>query len=166
MSRTIQTAILAFPSIFRSQPFQAEVQMWPELREARDANCNKGSSRADLIRKYPGFDFSNLPLEWNYPPHTSESATVRAETVRKRLQDLSVSGQYRNIVLISHRGFIAFLVSGMRFDVCEVRSYRLVTSEEAEDNHARFGTNIDTGHPQDFGPTLLVPITFEETVLE
>ena len=48
------------------------------------------------------------PDEWNYPPHTVEVATVRAEVVRRRLKELSKV--YSNIALLTSRGFIAFLV--------------------------------------------------------
>ena len=55
MTRTIQTAMNAFPSI-SSAPNRTkvpEVQIWPDLREAHDAVCNKGISRAESLAKYP-----------------------------------------------------------------------------------------------------------------
>ena len=155
MTRTIQTAFNAFPSIFGSIPFQTEVQIWPDLREAHDAECNKGTSGKELLTKFPQFNFAECPEEWDHAPHSIESAAARAETVRGRLKELSKI--YTNIVLITHRGFIAFLVKGTRFDVCETRPYRFGTSLEVEDESLRMGTNIDTMEPQDFGPTVLVP---------
>ena len=80
---------------------------------------------------------------------------MRAEKVRERLQELSKL--HDNIVLITHRGFIAFLVKGDRYDVCETRSYRFGTDEETEADSLRFGVNVDTQAQQDFGPTVLVP---------
>ncbi|KAI9650963.1 hypothetical protein NHQ30_000999 [Ciborinia camelliae] len=50
MTRTIQTAMNAFPSI-GSAPNGTEVQIWPDLREAHDAICNKGMSRVDISAK-------------------------------------------------------------------------------------------------------------------
>jgi broad specificity phosphatase PhoE len=156
MTRTIQTAMNAFPSV-GSAPNGTEVQIWPDLREAHDAICNKGISRADISAKFPHLNFSECPEEWDHPPHTIEAATIRAEKVRGRLKELSKV--YNNIVLITHRGFIAFLVKGDRYDVCETRSYRVGTDEETEADSLRFGVNVDTKAQQDFGPTVLVPHT-------
>ncbi len=156
MTRTIQTAMNAFPSI-GSAPNGTEVQIWPDLREAHDAICNKGISRAAISAKYPHLNFSECLEEWDHPPHTVEAATIRAETVRGRLKELSKV--YNNIVLITHRGFIAFLVQGDRYDVCETRSYRFGTDEETEAEHLRFEVNVDTKAQQDFGPTVLIPHT-------
>ena len=159
MTRTIQTAMNAFPSI-GSAPNGTkvpEVQIWPDLREAHDAVCNKGISRANISAKYPHLNFSECPEEWDHPPHTIEDATMRAEKVREHLKELSKL--HDNIVLITHRGFIAFLVKGDRYDVCETRSYRFGTDEETEVDSLRFGVNVDTTAQQDFGPTVLVSHT-------
>lgn len=108
-----------------------------------------------MLAKFPQFNFAECPEEWDHPPHSTEDATARAEVVRQRLKELSK--QYANIALITHRGFIAFLVKGDRFDVCETRSYRFGTDREAEMESLRAGVNIDTNELQDFGPTVLVP---------
>ena len=155
MTRTIQTALYAFPSIFDSVPFQTEVQIWPDLREAHDAECNKGVSRAEMVTKFPQLSFAGCPDEWDYPPFGTEDAIARAEGVRRHLKELSK--QYANIALITHRRFIAFLVKGDRFDVCETRSYRFGTDQEAEMEVLRMGVNADTNELQDFGPTIFVP---------
>ncbi|KAF3908952.1 hypothetical protein ABW20_dc0100113 [Dactylellina cionopaga] len=154
-TRTIQTAMNAFPSILGSIPFQAEVQIWPDLREAHDANCGKGLARAEMLAKFPQFDFAKCPEEWDHPPHTTEGATTRAEIVRQRLKELSK--EYSNIALVTHRLFIAFLVQGDRYDVGETRSYQFGTDEETKVESLRIGANVDTTEPQDFGPTILVP---------
>ncbi|KAM6478540.1 phosphoglycerate mutase-like protein [Trichoderma sp. SZMC 28011] len=155
MTRTIQTALIIFDQHLSSSSTNVELQVWPDLRETHDeAICNKGLSRADIAAKFPQFDFSACHEEWDYPPHSSEGAVVRAETVRKRLKELSRS--YKNIFLVTHRGFIAFLAKGERFDVCECRSYRFAAENEVNDQ--RQGVNCDTGEKQDFGPSLLLPI--------
>ena len=154
MTRTLQTAMNAFLSILGSTPFPIEVQIWPDLREAHDANCNKGVSRAGILAKFPQFNFAECPEEWDHPPHTVEGATARAEVVRQRLKELSKV--YSKIVLMTHRGFIAYLVAGERFEVCETRSYRFGTDEEAKENTMRFGVNANTKERHDFGPTHLV----------
>ena len=112
MTRTIQTALIVFGHLLLNTSSKTELQVWPDLREAHDAICNKGVSHE--------FDFSACREEWDYPPHSPEDAIARAESVRQRLKDLS--GSYENIVLILHRGFIAFLFQGDRFDVCGTAS--------------------------------------------
>ncbi|CAG9986484.1 unnamed protein product [Clonostachys byssicola] len=157
MTRTIQTTLVAFRQFLdeSSAPAKTEVQIWPELREAHDAICNKGVGRAEIAAAFPQFDFSSCPEEWDYPPHSVEGATLRAETVRRRLMNLSAS--YENIFLVTHRGLIAFLVEGPRFDVCECRSYRFASADEVENQ--RYGTHEHTGDKLDFGPSLLVPLS-------
>jgi hypothetical protein len=45
-----------------------------------------------------------------------EGATVRAETVRVKLKELAETHEF--IAVVSHRGFLAFLVEGERFRLC------------------------------------------------
>ena len=115
MTRTIQTALVAFDTLIGSSPFKVNVQGWPNLREAHDANCNKGLSREEMEQKFPQFNFLTCSEQWDYEPHTIEAATERAECVRR---DHELAKVYKNIALVTHRGFIAFLVQGSRFDVC------------------------------------------------
>ncbi|KAK6354126.1 hypothetical protein TWF730_008546 [Orbilia blumenaviensis] len=160
MTRTIQTAINVFPSLLDPAQVssQVEVQIWPDLRESHDAICNKGLSKAELSTKFPQFNFAECSEEWDYPPHTIEGATIRAEEVRRRLKELSKN--YRNIAVVTHRGFIAYLIQGDRFNVCETRSYRFATDEEVKANakSLRIGVNVDTNETCDFGPTVLIPV--------
>jgi broad specificity phosphatase PhoE len=153
MTRTIQTALNMFPFLAEQAP-PVPVHIWPDLREAHDAECNKGLSRLELQAEFPQFDFSLCHEEWDYAEHSVEAATARAETVRKRLKDLSLA--YENIFVITHRGFKAFLVKGKRFGLAETRCYRFATEEEARDEKVRWGVNSDTLLEQDFGPTVLV----------
>ncbi|KAI1055886.1 hypothetical protein LB506_009169 [Fusarium annulatum] len=153
MTRTIQTMYIVFRYLLHST--KTPVQVWPDLREAHDATCNKGISRKELADTFPNLDFSACPEKWDFPPHTPDDATVRAERVRRRLKDVARTGGYKNIMLVTHRGIAAFLVQGDRFSVCEHRSYRFATSEEVD--NARHGVNVDTGLEQDFGPTVLIP---------
>ncbi|KAJ4227906.1 hypothetical protein NW759_003996 [Fusarium solani] len=163
MTRTIQTMNIVFGHLFNdsSGSKKVEVQVWPELREAHDAICNKGISRAELAAKFPHLDFSACRRQWDYSAHSPERATARAERIRRRLSALASSGKYKNIFLVTHRGLVAFLVQGPRFSVCEHRSYQLASGEEVDKK--RLGVNIDTGLEQDFGPTLLVPKVQGET---
>jgi broad specificity phosphatase PhoE len=154
MTRAIQTAQNIFPSLAGEGPFNTSVQIWPDLREANDAICNKGLSRAGLAAKFPQFDFSECNEEWEYPDHTVPHATARAESVRRRVKDISTT--YKSVAIITHRGFKAFLVKGKRFGLSEVRCYRFATAEETQNDNFRWGLNCDTLEQQDFGPTVLI----------
>lgn len=154
MTRTIQTALLAFKDLGNDPRSRTAVQIWPDLREAHDAICNKGVSRAELSAKFPQFDFSECREQWDYEEHSHEAAVVRAERVRRLLQDMSQ--RYRNIYVVTHRGFIAYLVKGTRFDTGELRQYQFAPSSPSNDK--RLGLNVDSGLEQDFGPTMLVPV--------
>ncbi|KAH7079553.1 histidine phosphatase superfamily [Paraphoma chrysanthemicola] len=156
MTRTLQSAINMYPTLQNAEDFIAPVQIWPELREANDAICNKGHSRSELQSKFSQFDFSECAEHWDYPDHTPENATARAERVRQRLQALSTT--FKVITVISHRGFIAYLVKGRRFNPAEFRLYRFGTDAEAKDENVRRGVHCDSLEHQDFGPTLLVTL--------
>ncbi|KAJ4340201.1 hypothetical protein N0V95_007582 [Ascochyta clinopodiicola] len=158
MTRTIQTAMNMFPAVFTTTPFPVAVQIWPDLRETYEAECNKGLSREAISAKFPQLDFAGCPNEWNHPPHTMAGATARAESVRMRLKELSKENS--NIVLITHRGFIEFLVKGVRFDVCETRTYRFGTEEESKD--VAVTTQSATQEHFEYGPTVLVPFEVPE----
>ncbi|KAJ6622219.1 phosphoglycerate mutase-like protein [Mycena sp. CBHHK59/15] len=119
MARTIQTAFAAFPDILQSQDSPVPLEIWPDLREAHDAVCNLGVSRSKLAETFPGLDFSLCREEWDYEPHSDEVARERATRVRAAL----AGRPEQNILLVSHRGFIAYLVSGPQFSNCELRSY-------------------------------------------
>jgi broad specificity phosphatase PhoE len=110
MIRTIETAYLAL----HGKPTQ--ILIWPDLREAHDAICNKGSPRIKLINQFPKLDFSECSVEWDYEGHTTENARLRASRVRSRLERLA--RDYGNILVVTHRGFIAHLVAGKRFSNC------------------------------------------------
>jgi broad specificity phosphatase PhoE len=111
MSRTVETAYAAFPLSLGSR----SLHIWPDLREAHDAICNKGESRAIVEFMFPSADFSLCSVEWDYEPHTVERATQRAERVRQEL--LKLPGP--DVVVIGHRGFLAYLVeTGKEFEHC------------------------------------------------
>lgn len=154
MTRTIQTALNIFPFLREQNPFPIPVEIWPDLRETHNAECNKGLPLVELSEKFPQFDYSRCSELWDYPPHSIEAATIRAERVRKALKELSAT--YSNIVVITHRGFIAYLAKGRRFNTCETRCYRFSTDEETQNPAIRKGVNCDTLLEQDFGPTVLV----------
>lgn len=121
MTRTIQTAIAVFGDKIMAPEATIEVQIWPELREGYDhAICNQGVAGSELMAKFPfpAWDFGTCHEEWDYDSHTFDGAQLRAEEVRRKLKVLIDSGRYDHILLVSHRGFIAFLVQGERFATC------------------------------------------------
>lgn len=176
MDRAIETALIIQNNLKNDSPdgVQPAHIIWPDLREAHDAECNEGSPRHALETKYPLLDFSSCSAKWDYEPHTIEAATIRAENVRKALSELPA--HYKEIAIVTHRGIIAYLVPGARFDVCgkskfallkllmtrpdvstpDIRSYRF--ANDAESAAKRFEKNVDTGKEQDFGPTILIQI--------
>ncbi|KAJ7706848.1 histidine phosphatase superfamily [Mycena rosella] len=119
MVRTIQTALAAFPDLLPLHQSKTTLEIWPDLREAHDAICNKGVARTQLAAAYPELDFSRCREDWDYEAHSDEVAIQRAKRVRAVLAERPE----QSILLISHRGFIDYLVSGPRFSNCELRSY-------------------------------------------
>ena len=81
MDRTIETALIVQDNLKKDSPdgVQPDLINWPDLREAHDAECNKGSPRHAMETKY---------AKWDYKPHTVEAATIRTERVRKALSEL------------------------------------------------------------------------------
>ncbi|KDR68430.1 hypothetical protein GALMADRAFT_146387 [Galerina marginata CBS 339.88] len=155
MTRTIQTCRTLFPSAFTDGPDARAIPLhiWPDLREAHDANCNKGRSRAEMRALHPDLDFSACHEEWDYPAHSFEDAAIRAEAVRKELMKLPGS----HIVVVGHRGLIAYMVDTkeVKFRNCEIRSYRFANAEELENR--RYGVH-ELQCEYDFGPSLLVEV--------
>ncbi|KAK3938532.1 hypothetical protein QBC46DRAFT_162323 [Diplogelasinospora grovesii] len=165
MSRTMRTALVGFCDVlFESGPTpqRTKVYVWPDLRETHDfAICNQGIAKQELKDKFEcefDWDMSECHKEWDYPPFTTDEAVARAERVRLRLKQLSDSAPEtcENIFLVTHRGFISFLVQGERFDSCECRSYRFATEQQVNEE-TRYGINPDSGLRQDYGPTVLLP---------
>ncbi|EJD41095.1 phosphoglycerate mutase-like protein [Auricularia subglabra TFB-10046 SS5] len=124
MTRTIQTAFALFPDGLRAGGLPLHI--WPELREAHDAACNKGRPRAEMQRAYPHLDFSLCAEVWSYEPHSFQAAVQRAESVRRRF--LALPGP--DVVVVGHRGFLAFLVETItQFENLEMRTYRIASDD-------------------------------------
>lgn len=159
MRRTIDTALAAFGDILAAnRPIPIEV--WPDLREAHDAVCNHGSPVAVLRSEYPHLDFSECNDDWTYEKHTHAGAEERAENVRRRLKEHPA----RNIVLVTHRGFIAYLVQSHTFSNCEFGIFGFLSPEDAESKRMTYSSErVMT----DYGPSVLSEgggSTFETSV--
>lgn len=113
MRRTIDTALTTFSEILKG-PYAVPFEIWPDLREAHDAICNKGASRVKLVEAFPALDFSLCREEWDYEEHSNEAAIKRAERAKAELW----RREEQDIVIISHRAFISYLVAGSQFSNC------------------------------------------------
>jgi broad specificity phosphatase PhoE len=138
--RTIQTALVAFGS--------CPLEIWPDLRETYDGICQRGSPISVLQHEFPHLNFSECHEEWTYEEYSHEKAEKRAERVRRRVREHSA----RNIVLVTHRGFIGYLVERPKFGHCEIEVFNFTPVEKAE--LARYGKNYH-GVPTDYGPDVL-----------
>lgn len=81
MARTIEAAQIFLGSLKDNGLPKIPTIVSPDLREAYDAECNKGLGRATLEAQYPQLDFSHCAEEWDYEAHSIEAATERAERV-------------------------------------------------------------------------------------
>lgn len=83
--------------------------------------------------------------EWTYEEYSHEKAEKRAERVRRE-------HPARNIVLVTHRGFIGYLDERPKFRHCQIEVFTFMPVEKAE--LARYGKNYH-GVPTDNGPDVL-----------
>jgi len=154
MPRTINTAIRALGVTVE----RATVQIWPDLREAHDRLPNEVLPRAVMEAKFPRFDFSECREEADYGPQRPSNAAARTKRVRLRVKGLT--GAYRRILLVTHRGFCTYIVQGADFTNAECRAYRFAEPAELV---GQWAMNNDSKQRIGYGPSLLVPL--EETVL-
>ncbi|KAK7732513.1 hypothetical protein SLS53_008398 [Cytospora paraplurivora] len=126
LTRTLETAIIAFGHLFRNPnaPNAVPVQIWPDLRECGDRPYNQGRTRAQLQARYPFLDFSECSPSGVYDNYNERRGYRRARRVRRRLMEMSRT--YSHIVVVSHQGFIHRLNGGSaRYRNCECWSYRV-----------------------------------------
>ncbi|KAF7295674.1 Phosphoglycerate mutase-like protein [Mycena indigotica] len=133
MTRTIQTALTAIPSLSStntsnsvsgSESSNPRLEIWPDLREAHDAICNLGVPKTQLANAFQAqiaLDLTRCREEWDYEAHSEEAATIRALRVREELS----TRPENNILLVTHRAFIKYLVDSSRFENGEMRSFIL-----------------------------------------
>ena len=113
MSHAIQTAQTTFCHILQDSAAVPFI-IWPDVQEAHDAICNKGVSHSALLEIFLDLDFSLCMEEWDYEPHSDSAALERAERVKAAL----LKCDEKDIVIVSHRGFISYLVGGPQFTNC------------------------------------------------
>ncbi|KAJ3769090.1 phosphoglycerate mutase-like protein [Lentinula raphanica] len=122
MKRTIQTMYAILPNI-ASKPNgeQIPIEIWPNLREATNAPHNNGSPRTEISAAYPLLDFTRCNAEWDYEENTDETAAQRATEVIEELMNRTET----DILVVGHRVFFWYMVSGKRFVNCELRCYEI-----------------------------------------
>jgi broad specificity phosphatase PhoE len=142
LRRSIQTALLAFSNIIHERfyspgeggiPDGVDLVVNPKLEEIDNDIWNSGSTAEDLRFEFPKLDFHLLTSEW--PKKTGifdpemVKVELRAGMVRKDLWDrtniLAVETIKKDIVLVSHSGFIQVLMGGIDLDL-KNGSYRTV----------------------------------------
>lgn len=86
--------------------------------------------RLALAARYPELDFSACKEEWDYDQHSVEGATARAEGVRMALKEMTVMECYEEVVVVTHRGFAAFMVQGPVFANCGTSRFDVLVRVE------------------------------------
>ena len=96
--RTLHTAEIIADS------FGLPVDINPEVRERYFFTCDIGSHRSDLVARWPGFGFGDLPERW-WPEEeeTEDALGVRCEGFRRSV--LEEDG-WEHLLIVSHWGFI------------------------------------------------------------
>ncbi|KAJ7912554.1 hypothetical protein B0H13DRAFT_2327277 [Mycena leptocephala] len=107
MTRPIQTPLTVFPDLLHASQTAIAVEIWPDLAR-RMMRSEMRVYRAELSAAFLGLDFYRT------------GATLRAERVRAALAERPE----QNILLVGHRGFVDYLVTGP-FSNCELRSYTI-----------------------------------------
>ncbi|KAF4435881.1 hypothetical protein F53441_13389 [Fusarium austroafricanum] len=164
LRRTIQTALLAFPSQIEGGQ---QVLAWPEIQEASDLICDTGSDLPIIKAAFENqpVGFSMVELGWHIKGKwgsTKSSLLERAQVARKWLSERPET----EIVVICHGCFLHFLTDDWFNAVnmqatdwanAEVRSFTFVDDKNhgpvllresnamSNDEQTRQGTFIDPG---------------------
>ena len=97
------------------------VSIDPRVRERYFFTCDIGSHRSDLIARWPGFGFGDLPERW-WPEEeeTEDALAVRCAGFR---HSIKTDSNWEDLLVVSHWGFIRGLTGeavangvGLRFD--------------------------------------------------
>ena len=130
LRRTLRTAILGFADVIDQQAFLPATDQGipngvpllldPEVQAHSDRPCDTGSAIEALQASFPEVSLVKLATDWHvkegpYAPD-KETLTQRARNVRRKLidhfADLERDGaQRRDIVVVSHGGFLTHLTS-------------------------------------------------------
>lgn len=169
MTRTIETAQIFLEPIGKREAAQVPIMVWPDLREAHDAECNKGLARAEMQLKHPLLDFLRCAEAWDYEEQFDRGcngACRRSEEENKGpycnisayCADHS-SGVYRLPCSRQQVSKLWFVLTAHASSTstkfrAEARSYHFARTSDVDD--LRLSINVDTDAIQDFRPSLLV----------
>ena len=81
------------------------VEVEPLVREHGRFNCDIGSARSLLSRRWPALDFAHLDEEW-WPTALDESDAALAERSRRFAQRMRDDPAWQETAVVSHWGFI------------------------------------------------------------
>lgn len=97
-TRTLQTAEIV------AEALGLGVAVEPLVRERAAFVCDIGSPRSALSRRWPRFEFGDLPERWWPDPEESEHALLaRCRAFRRAVAGLE---DWRHVLVVSHWGFI------------------------------------------------------------
>jgi broad specificity phosphatase PhoE len=81
------------------------IEIEPLVREHGRFNCDIGSARSLLARRWPAFDFAHLAEEW-WPAGLDESEADLAERSSRFRQRMTADPAWPDVAVVSHWGFI------------------------------------------------------------
>jgi len=81
------------------------IEVEPLVREHGRFNCDVGSTRSILCRRWPALDFAHLDEEW-WPVALDESEAAVAERSRRFAERMRGDPAWPETAVVSHWGFI------------------------------------------------------------
>lgn len=97
-SRTLHTAEII------AEALGLAVAVEPLVRERAFFACDIGTPRSHLARRWPGFDFADLPERWwPEPEETEDELMARCTTFRAVMARVD---DWAHVLVVSHWGFI------------------------------------------------------------
>ena len=97
-ARTLETAEIIAGVLALS------VSIEPIIRERAFFRCDIGSPRSDLSRRWPRFDFADLPERWW--PEPEESEAELSARCAQFTRDAAAWPDWRQVLIVTHWGFI------------------------------------------------------------
>ncbi|KAL1967103.1 hypothetical protein VTN77DRAFT_3627 [Rasamsonia byssochlamydoides] len=123
-------------------PDGASLLVDPEVQAHSSRPCDTGSPREVLQSLFPHLStsFAGLALDWQLKqgPYSADDEAVakRAERVRRRLVERfsQLRGPRRDIVIVSHGGFITYLTGDpqMKIPAAGWKSFSVMTDDEGK----------------------------------